>query len=80
MPKKKEKILNIEKCSYQASQYKTELWLFLCCSSNWNLDWFLHEIQHFVEQTPKNCFKSFIQSAADARRKGDENPNSSVVA
>ena len=27
-----------------------------------------------------NCFNSFVQSAVDARRKSDENPNSSVVA
>ena len=35
---------------------------------------------HFVEYTPKKCFNSFVQSALDARRQGDENPNSSVVA
>ena len=34
----------------------------------------------FVEYTPKKCFNSFGQSAVDARRHGDENPNSSVVA
>ena len=34
----------------------------------------------FVEYTPKRCFNSFVQSAVDARRQGDENPNSSVVA
>ena len=34
----------------------------------------------FVDNTPKKCFNSFVQSAADARRQGDENPNSSVVA
>ena len=33
-----------------------------------------------VEYTPEKCFKSFVQSAMDARRQGDENPNSSVVA
>ena len=37
-------------------------------------------IHRFVEYTPKKCFSSFVQSAVDARRKGDENPNSSVVA
>ena len=26
------------------------------------------------------CFKYFVHSAVDARREGDENPNSSVVA
>ena len=33
-----------------------------------------------VEYTPKKCFNSFVQSAVDARRQGDENPNPSVVA
>ena len=33
-----------------------------------------------LEYTPKKCFNSFVQSAVDARRKGDENPISSVVA
>ena len=34
----------------------------------------------FVEYIPVNCFSKFLQSAVDARREGDENPNSSVVA
>ena len=38
------------------------------------------KIHRFVEYTPKKCFNSFVQSAVDARRKGDENPNTSVVA
>ena len=38
------------------------------------------KIHHFVEYIPKKCFNSFVQSAVDARRKGDDNPNSSVVA
>ena len=38
------------------------------------------KIHLFVEYTPKKCFNSFVQSAVDARRQGDENPNSSVVA
>ena len=33
-----------------------------------------------VEYTPKKWFNSFVQSAVDARRQGDENPNSIVVA
>ena len=37
-------------------------------------------IHRFVEYTPKKCFKSFVQAAVVARKKGDENPNSSVVA
>ena len=38
------------------------------------------KIHHFVKYTPKECFNSFVQSAAEARRKGDESPKSSVVA
>ena len=28
----------------------------------------------FVEYTPKKCFNSFVQSAVDARRQGEGNP------
>ena len=38
------------------------------------------KIHRFVEYTPNKCFNSFVQSAVDARRQSDENPNSSVVA
>ena len=34
----------------------------------------------FVQYTPKKCFNRFVQSAVNARRQGDENPNSSVSA
>ena len=34
----------------------------------------------FVLYTPKKCFNSFLQFAVNARRQGDENPNSSIVA
>ena len=34
----------------------------------------------FVQYTPKKCSNSFVQSAVDARRQGDENPNSGAVA
>ena len=37
------------------------------------------KIRQFVQYTPKKCFNSFVQSAVNARRQGDENPNSSVV-
>ena len=37
------------------------------------------KIHQFVQYTPKKCFNSFVQSAVNARRQGDENPNSSVV-
>ena len=38
------------------------------------------KIHRFGEYTPKKCFNRFVQSAVNARRQGDENPNSSVVA
>ena len=38
------------------------------------------KIHQFVQYTPNKCFSSFVQSAVNARRQGDENPNSSVVA
>ena len=53
----------------------TPLWLFylqLCLVCT--------KIHRFVEYTPKKCYNSFVQSAVDASRQGDENPNSSVVA
>ena len=38
------------------------------------------KLHRFVDYTPKKCFNSFVQSAVDARRQGEKNPNSSVVA
>ena len=38
------------------------------------------KIHRFVEYTPKKCFNRFVEAAKDARMKGDDNPNSSVVA
>ena len=38
------------------------------------------KIHQFVRYSPEKCFSSFVQSAINARRQGDENPNSSVVA
>ena len=38
------------------------------------------KIYRFVEYIPVKCFNKFVQSVANARREGDENPNSSVVA
>ena len=34
----------------------------------------------FVQYNPKKCSNRFVHSAVNARRQGDENPNSSVVA
>ncbi|XP_075263345.1 uncharacterized protein LOC142354893, partial [Convolutriloba macropyga] len=38
------------------------------------------KIYRFVQYTPKKCFNNFVQSVVDARRAGDENTDSSVVA
>ena len=38
------------------------------------------KIHRFIQYTPGKCFDNFVQSVVDARRQGDENPNSSVVA
>ena len=38
------------------------------------------KIYRFVQYSPRNCFTSFVQSVVDARREGDENPLSGVVA
>ena len=39
-----------------------------------------NKIRRFVQYTPRKCFNNFLQSAVVARRQGDENPISSVVA
>ena len=38
------------------------------------------KIYRFVETIPVKFFNNFVQSAVNARRETDENPNSSVVA
>ena len=38
------------------------------------------KIHRFVQCTARKCFDNFVQSAVDARRQGDENSNSTVVA
>ena len=38
------------------------------------------KIYRFFDYIPVKCFNTFVQSAVNARREGDENPNSSVVA
>ena len=38
------------------------------------------KIHRFVQYSPRKCFNNFVQSAVDARRQGDKNPNSNVVA
>ena len=38
------------------------------------------KIHQFVKWTPREVFNGFVQSVGDARRSGDENPLSGVVA
>ena len=38
------------------------------------------KIHRFLEYIPQKCFNGFVQSVVDARREGDENSDSSVVA
>ena len=38
------------------------------------------KLYRFVEYIPVKCFNKFVQSAVDARREGDESPDSSAVA
>ena len=38
------------------------------------------KIYRFVQHTPKKCFNNFVQSVVDARRVGDEDPESNVLA
>ena len=38
------------------------------------------KVHRFVQYSLRKCFNNFVQSAVVARRQGDENPNSSVVA
>ena len=38
------------------------------------------KIYLFVQNFPRKCFNNFVQSVVDARREGDENPLSEVVA
>ena len=38
------------------------------------------KLHRFVQDTPRKSFNNSVQSAVDARRQGDENPNSRVVA
>ena len=54
--------------------------LLLCSSSicNWGL--LLQKHTALSSTLQKKCFNSFVQAAVDAKRKGDVNPKSSIVA
>ena len=45
-----------------------------------DLDLIFEKINHFVWYTPMKSFNDFVQSAVNATREGDKNPNFSVVA
>ena len=45
-----------------------------------HLGLFCTKIYRFVQYILRKCLNSFLQSAVDARRQNDENPNPSVVA
>ena len=40
----------------------------------------LNQVYWFIQYTPEKCFESFINSVVEARREGDKNTSSSVVA
>ena len=65
----------ISSFTFQNGTFMTPLLLFYL---RWGL--VCTKIHGFVEYTPKKCLNSSVQSVVDARRQGDENPNSSVVA
>ena len=54
------------------------LLLFACSICNWGL--LLQKNFVLSSSLQKKGFNSFVQAAVDARRQGDENPNSNVVA
>ena len=45
---------------------------------HWDLE--CTKIHQIVQYTHNKCFSSFVESAVNAQRHGDENPNSGVVA
>ena len=64
------------------SSFKLTIGTLITPNFNFNLDLGLHctKIHRFVRYTPHKVFNSFVQSVVDARRAGNENPLSGVVA
>ena len=64
------------------SSFKLEIGTVMFSLFNFHLELGLQcaKAYHFVQYTPQKCFKNFGQSVVDARREGDENPLSGVVA
>ena len=71
---------NQEECSYQASTKKNGTIITPLLLYYLHLGLECRKIHQFVQYAPKKCFNSSVQSVVNARRQGDENPNSSVVA
>ena len=79
MLRKRDFYVNHGNCWFHAISSKTVLSL-LFCFFFLDLGQVCKKIYRFVEYTPVKCFNKFVQSAVDAHRERDENPNSSVVA
>ena len=64
------------------SSFKLEIGTVITPLFNFYLELGLQctKIYRFVEYSPRKCFNNFVQSVVDARREGDENPLSGVVA
>ena len=80
LPRKKELLTQLKRmliwsCFLENGTLFTPLLLFYLV-----LGLVCKKIYRFVQHTPMKCFKGLDQSAVNARREGDENPVSSVVA
>ena len=64
------------------SSFKLENGTVISPLFNFYMEFGLHyaKIYRFVQYRPRKCSKGFVQSVVDARREGDENPLSGVVA
>ena len=75
MPKPRRMLISISSFILTSGTIITPLLLFFL-----KLGLVCKNIYRSVQKTPIKCFDHFVQSAVDARRQGDENSNSSVVA
>ena len=64
------------------SSFKLENGTVITPLLNFYLELGLHCSKNYrsVQCTPRKCFNNFVQSVVDARKEGDENPLSGVVA
>ena len=79
MPKKRDYCLNLRKILKSSFTLQNRTPITSLLLFHLQLGLVVTKIHRFVEYTPKKCFNSFVQAAVDAGRKGDKNPNSSVV-